>query len=142
MTSPAATVGPTSSFIEVVDVMLRRNVGGLPVVDPAGLLLGIVTVADLLAVEAPPARGPGQLGGLADALLGRDAGWLMCGPDRTVADVMTRQVVSVTPETSILEASDLMYVTNHRRLPVVRAGVVVGVLAVSDLPLSELRRPS
>ena len=48
MTSPVVTVTPETTFKEVVRVLRRKRVSGLPVVDRYGQLVGIVTEADLL----------------------------------------------------------------------------------------------
>jgi CBS-domain-containing membrane protein len=50
MTSPAVTVGPDASVAEAARLLHRHGVKRLPVVDPAGPLLGIVSRADLLKV--------------------------------------------------------------------------------------------
>src|SRR5690606_27389992 len=52
MTTAVVTVGPEATFAEVVDTLLDNDVGGVPVVDGAGRLLGMVTEADLVAKEA------------------------------------------------------------------------------------------
>jgi CBS domain-containing protein len=54
MTCPAITVGPDASLAEAARIMYDRRVKRLPVVDPAGRLLGIISRADVLAVFSRP----------------------------------------------------------------------------------------
>jgi CBS domain-containing protein len=54
MTRPAITVGPDASVPEAARIMYDRRVKRLPVVDPAGRLLGIISRADVLAVFSRP----------------------------------------------------------------------------------------
>jgi CBS domain-containing protein len=50
MTSPAVTIGPDASVAEAARLLHRHGIKRLPVVDPAGPLLGILSRADLLKV--------------------------------------------------------------------------------------------
>jgi len=54
-------------------------------------------------------------------------------PDPTAADVMTRDVVTVAPETTLREAARLMAKHGISALPVVKGGVAVGILSDTDL---------
>jgi CBS-domain-containing membrane protein len=54
MTAPAVTVGPDASVAEAARLLDRHGIKRLPVVDPAGPLLGIVSRADLLKVFLRP----------------------------------------------------------------------------------------
>jgi CBS domain-containing protein len=113
MTAPAITVQPTASFKEIVDLMLRRGVSALPVVDDRGALLGMVSEADLIT---KPAHGGGRH-------RGHTAGGIMSAPaetvhlDETVRDLVRRMVA------------------NHRKhLPVVdSSGRLVGVVSRRDV---------
>ena len=48
MTSPVVSIEPESTVLEAVRIMLQRHISGLPVVDKAGCLVGIVTEGDFL----------------------------------------------------------------------------------------------
>jgi CBS-domain-containing membrane protein len=54
MTSPAVTVGPDASVADAASLLHRHGIKRMPVVDPAGPLLGIVSRADLLKVFLRP----------------------------------------------------------------------------------------
>jgi CBS domain-containing protein len=58
MTTEVVTVGPKATFGEMVDALLEHDISGLPVVDARGMLVGIVTEADLIAKEAYAGEGP------------------------------------------------------------------------------------
>ncbi len=56
----------------------------------------------------------------------------------TVVDIMTKEVISVTPDTSLVEAVGLMHEKHYNGLPVVNeTGVVIGILTEHDLMLEE-----
>ena len=90
MTAPAVTVAPDATFKEVVDLMLRRSISALPVVDDSGALLGMISEADLIARPAHGGRRRGM----------QTAAAIMSSPaecvhlDDTVRDVARRMLES------------------------------------------------
>lgn len=132
MTSPAVTVRPDTPVVEAARIMARRRISGLPVVDEDGHLMGIVTEADLLLKEA----GPGGLPLVAfhaegpppdvQPLLRRYEG-------RLVGEVMTREVVAAQEDTPLQQVAALMARKNVNRIPILRGGVVVGVVSRNDV---------
>ena len=48
MTSPAVSIDPDATILQVIQIMLQRRISGLPVVDKAGCLVGVVTEGDFL----------------------------------------------------------------------------------------------
>jgi nucleotide-binding universal stress UspA family protein/predicted transcriptional regulator len=90
MTAPAVTVAPGATFKEVVDLMLRRSISALPVVDDTGALLGMISEADLIARPAHGRRRRGM----------QTAAGIMSAPaecvhlDDTVRDVARRMLES------------------------------------------------
>ena len=94
---------------ETVDVAARSlthyNIGALPVCDSRGRLCGMVTDRDLVTRCLASGMKPEQT---------------------CVREIMTRQVISVTPQTSLEEAAQLMGNHQIRRLPVVDAGKLRG----------------
>jgi CBS domain-containing protein len=113
--------------------MLQRKFSGLPVVDPAGTLVGMVTEGDFLrrtetgTVRRRPrwlefVMGPGPLA----ADYAHAAG-------RLVADVMTRDVLTVTEDTPLQEIVSLMERHRVKRLPVVRGREIVGIVTRQNL---------
>ncbi len=106
--------------------MVRARVGALPVVDADGRLIGMLTDRDLvrellgnyIQLGTPAHLPPAHPGG---------------GRHRTVRDVMTRQVMCVSPDQPLAEAASLMSHKDVDRVPVVQDGRLVGFLTRGDI---------
>lgn len=133
MTAPAITVGPDTTFAELVDVLLTNQVSGLPVVDHDGRLLGIVTEADLVSKEAYGPHRRRALGLIADFLANRDPQWIRKGAGRTASELMTSASATASPDDDLRRAARAMLEQRHKRLPVVEHDRVVGIVSRSDL---------
>lgn len=121
MSRPAITVEPGTPLKTAHQIMKERRIRRLPVV-VHGHLVGIVTIGDIR--EASPSDATSlsiwELNYLWDQL--------------KVEQVMTREVVTVKPETSILDAARLMLEKKISGMPVVGVhGSVVGILTESDI---------
>ena len=127
MTTDVITVGPDTSLKEAARRMLGAGVSGLPVTD-SGQLVGIITEADFVATEAE--RGAKKRAGLL-RLFVRENG--ISSSERNVADVMTRDVQTVSPDSDHVEAARMMQVNRVKRLPVVADGTIVGLISRSDM---------
>lgn len=128
-TDPVRVTGDTR-LREAARLMVRHRVSGLPVVDEAGKLIGIVSEGDFIRREAGRDRPQGV--SLLDAVFGE--GELQPAGAETVAEVMTRSVVTITPEASIGEAARVMGRRNVKRLPVVDLeGELVGIVSRADV---------
>jgi CBS-domain-containing membrane protein len=130
MTAEVVTAKPMTPFRELVELLGRRRISALPVVDDAGTLLGIVSEADLLVKEGYP-RG-GDDAGVIESL----RHWRRFDKAAGVqaADVMTRRVVTVPLGTEIATAARLMVRLGLRRLPVVDdRGRLAGIVTRGDL---------
>lgn len=121
MSRSAATIHSDALVRGAVEMMKKRRIRHLPVVDREGHLVGIVTDRDLRQVVFDPAVQE-RLGNLREAL-----GTL------TVRDVMTWGVVTVQPETDIRQAARLMREQKIGALPVVDGDRVAGILTESDV---------
>jgi CBS domain-containing protein len=130
MTAEVVTATPATPFRELVDLLQRRRVSALPVIDDAGKLVGIVSEADLLVKEGYPHGGDDA--GMIDALRHRRRFGKAAGTH--AADVMTRRVVSVPLGTEVATAARLMVRLGVKRLPVVDdQGRLAGIVARGDL---------
>ena len=133
MTWGAITVGPDESVTCAVQLMLQNKISGLPVVDDEGEFVGIVTEGDFLR--------RGELGTQRqrprwlEFLLGpgRLAAEYVQASGQKVAQVMTREAKTITPETPIEEVVRLMERHRVKRLPVVQGGKLVGIVSRADL---------
>jgi CBS domain-containing protein len=130
MTTQVVTARPSTPFRELVDLLQRKRISALPVVDQDDRLVGIVSEADLLVKQGYPHGGDDV--GVVHALrhrqrLGKAAG--ICA-----LDVMTRQVVSVPVGTEVAAAARLMIRLGIKRLPVADAqGRLAGIVTRGDL---------
>jgi CBS domain-containing protein len=131
MTADVIAVGPEVSVHTAARLMSDHGVSGLPVVDTRGLVIGIVTEGDLVLREAGPRTRHWWQGFFADPeRLARD---YQKAIGTTVGDVMTREVVSVGPDLGIASVARILNDQGLRRVPVVRDGRLVGILARGDL---------
>jgi CBS-domain-containing membrane protein len=133
MTKDVVSVTPHTTIEKAAKIMLQMHVSGLPVVDDAGKLVGIVSESDFLRrSEIGTGRkhgawlkffmGPGQ----AAAEFVHERG-------RKVEDVMTQQVVSVQEETTLADLVDLMEKNDIKRVPVMRGKAMNGIVTRTNL---------
>ena len=135
MTTGAATIRPDTSLAEVARIMLDNRISGLPVVDAAGRLVGIVTERDFLRSGRDGRR-------WIDALLSEASGQATAKRlhDCLVEDVMSRNPISISVEAPVSEAMELMERHNVRRIPVIANDKVAGIVSVTDLLLALMRK--
>jgi len=108
------TVQPEASLSEAARLLKANRIHHLPVVE-GDRLVGIVTDTDLRNAMLP--GGPGEAGG---------------GP-RTVEKIMTRKVVTLSPEDTIDDAMLILSRNRFGALPVVDGGRLVGIVAKTDV---------
>ena len=127
------TVMPDTTVAFAAKLMLHHGVSGLPVVDQAGTVVGMVTEGDLLrrAETGTERRRPHWL----EFILGPGPLALdyVRAHGRKVGEVMTRRVVTVAPETPLDEVVRLMERHRIKRLPVLDHGRLVGILSRASL---------
>jgi CBS domain-containing protein len=130
MTTDPIRVSPDALLKEAARLMVRHQVSGLPVVDADGDLVGIVTEGDFLRQEAGRERPYGA--SLLDALFGD--GVVEAPAAETVAEVMSRDLVTITPDAGIGEAARVMTHRRIKRLPVLNAeGRLIGIISRADV---------
>jgi CBS domain-containing protein len=123
MTSPAYSVREIASLEEAMKLMSRSRVTSLPVVDGSAHVVGIISEADLLRADLEPdpraqvrpARQP------AESLL------------TTVRQVMTSNPHTVREDTDVAELARTFAATSWKSVPVVRGGILLGVVSRSDV---------
>ncbi len=137
MSRDPIVVKPETPLNEAVQILAQRRISGLPVVDDAGKLVGIISETDLMWQETgvtPPAyimfldsviylQNP--------ATYERD---LHKALGQTVGEVMSKNSITVSPDKTVREAAKLMQDHNVHRLPVLDSeGQVIGILTRGDV---------
>ena len=138
MTADPITVTPQTPLKEAIKILVGNRISGLPVVNDAGKLVGVLSESDLMwqetGVDPPPyitfldsviyLQNPARYDKEIHKALGQ-----------TVGEVMNDRPVTVQANQSIREAAHLMHDKKIRRLPVVNeaADAVIGILTQSDI---------
>jgi CBS domain-containing protein len=133
-----ATVSPESSVEEVIALMRRHELPGVPVIDADGRCVGMITEADLVL---PDDQGDLHIPHYVNLFggtvflepLGRFEQRLRKAFASNAADMMTREPDSVSPDTTVREAARLIHESGHNRLPVVEDRRLVGVVTRVDV---------
>jgi CBS domain-containing protein len=137
MTTSVVTVDRITTFKEIDQLLTEHRISGVPVLTMGRHVAGVVSEADLLAVQDEEAR---------KARIETPAGhrWLSRKPRHTnlVAEaLMTKPAVTIHPDATIPAAARMMNTHHVRRLPVVNPdGKLIGIVSRRDL-LSVFLRP-
>jgi CBS domain-containing protein len=133
MTRKVKTVAPDALVQDVAETMIAHQISGVPVVDRARRVVGIVTEGDLMRRSeiGTERRRSWWLELLTDSTSRAEE--FVKSRGRRAADVMTRSVISVTPRTELREIADTMEKWAIKRMPVVSAGKLVGIVSRHDL---------
>jgi CBS domain-containing protein len=118
MTPVTYRIYPDTPLQEVLEFMIRRGVHALPVVGEGYEVLGIITAGEILGTLLPRRRG--REGDAADVTAETEG--------LTARDVMTRTVLCVSEDQSLVDAASVMVNRDVEQLPVVREGELVGFL--------------
>jgi CBS domain-containing protein len=108
MTRRVHITTPQASVQEVAQLLYRERISGVPVIDESsGQIIGMITEADIIKnIEHD---------------------------DLKVAEVMSRQLFMVDEDTPVSEIAALLAERRIKRVPVVRAGRVVGIVSRADI---------
>ena len=132
MTLRVITVGPDTPITELVSLMLSNRISAVPVVQD-GRLVGIVSEGDLIR-RAETASEPKRSRWLELATsVSTLAADYTKSHGRRASEVMTTDVISVTPKTPIAEIAALLEKRHIKRVPVVDNGQLVGIVSRSNL---------
>ena len=133
MVSPVITVKPSTPVREAAQIFLERRISAVPVVDEQGKLIGIVSEGDLMRrVEAgTEQKRPWWLQGfIGDETLAAE---FVKAHGRKVADVMTRHVISASPDTPLSEIAGLLEKNSIKRVPILKGDQLVGIVSRANL---------
>jgi CBS domain-containing protein len=133
MVRDVVTVHPETSIADAVKLLVDHDISALPVVDQGNRLIGIISEADLIhRVEIATER---QRPWLVESLTAAAtlAGEFAKSHGKTVGEIMTQEVVSTSEDASLAEIATLFERKRIKRVPIVRDGMVVGVVSRSNL---------
>jgi CBS domain-containing protein len=133
MTRNVISIHADEAVVDAARRMIEKQISGLPVVDPSGRVIGIVTEGDFLRRSEIGTRrrrarwleflvGPGRL-----------ASEYVRESSRKVDDVMTRNPSTIGPDATLEEIVHLMEQRRIKRLPVVDGGKLVGTVSRANL---------
>lgn len=135
MTRDVAAVHPETSLLEAVKLLAQRRISGMPVLNDTGAIVGMMSEGDLVRWhEGYTEREARWLDMLAEGTEIAPA-FLKAIQEhhRKVKSVMSDGAMTVTEDTPAREIAQLMYAKNIKRVPVLRDGKLVGIVARSDL---------
>jgi CBS domain-containing protein len=135
MTRDVAVAHPDTSLLEAVKLMAQRRISGMPVVDNYGAIVGMISEGDLIRWH--------------EGYTERQARWLDMLAEgteiapafvkeiqehhRKIKSVMSAGATTVMEDTLAREIAQLMCAKNIKRVPVLRDGKLIGIVARSDL---------
>jgi len=131
MTRSVFTIMPDATILEAAKTMLRHHVSGLPVVDAAGKLVGIVSEGDF--VRRGEIGTQRKRGRWLTLLLGDSVADYIREHGRKVSDVMTSEPITVTEDATLEDIVNAMETNDIKRLPVMRGDNLVGIISRANL---------
>jgi CBS domain-containing protein len=133
MTNKVISIRPDAPLSEMIKLMLDRRISGLPVVAEDGKLVGMVTEGDCLRRAETGTEVKRSF--WRDLITGSEtlASEYIRSHGRKVSEVMTRDAISVSPDTDLGEVIHLMEKNRIKRVPVVKDNKVVGILSRANL---------
>jgi len=134
MTSPVITVRSAAAVKDVARLFLEHRISAVPVVDDQGKLVGIVSEGDFLhrsEIGTQQRQRPWWL-----ALMAGDQGLAadyIKSHAKSVADIMTRDVITADPDTPLNEIAATLEEHGIKRVPIVHNGELVGIISRANL---------
>ncbi len=121
MSHPVITVTPQASLDDAWKIMTEEHISRLPVVDKRGKLVGIISEKQILrySPSAATTLDAYEIQGVMNRM--------------PVERVMTKEVITITPDTPIEEAARIMADNEISGIPVVAGDSLVGIIAETDL---------
>jgi CBS domain-containing protein len=144
MTTDVAVAHPETPLLSAVRVMVQRRISGMPVVDDAGAIVGMLSEGDLVRWhEGLGEKQINRLNMLADGYeLAKEFLDVVEAEHNKVRAAMAQGAITVTESTPAREIATLMHKQHIKRVPVLRDGAIVGIVARSDLVAALYRKLS
>ena len=118
MSRDVISVKKNTSVLEAIDILVKNNVSGLPVVEDDMTLVGILSEKDAIML-------------------------FYSGKDKelkTVSDFMTRPAVFFEENENLLDVCDFLAKNIFRRVPITSKGKLIGIISIRDVLDSILRQ--
>jgi CBS domain-containing protein len=106
------TVRPEDTVKDAAKIMNEHRIGSLVVVSGTGEVVGILTERDILTDVVATGKSADEV---------------------KISEIMTPNIITITPEKTLEEAADLMTANKIKKLPVVEHGRLVGIVTATDL---------
>jgi CBS domain-containing protein len=135
MATPPVVVAEDATLEDIARLMLQHGIGCVPIVDSRGKLTGIITESDFTGKERGVPFSAYRAPQLFGAWVPREGVERIYAAARTLRarDIMTSPVVTAREDESVSTLVERMIRYDITRVPVVRNGIPVGVVARYDL---------
>ncbi|MEQ9126100.1 MAG: CBS domain-containing protein [Alphaproteobacteria bacterium] len=131
MTTEVVVAAEDTPVHEIVGKLIKHRISGMPVVDALGRVVGIVSEGDLLQPEGQPSASRAWW---LEAVYAGDTIQFKRAHGRTAGAIMTKDVVTVGPDTPLAEIARLIERKRIKRVPVVTTeGELVGIVSRANL---------
>ena len=111
MSTPVITIESSKMVTDAARLMDKHEIGGLPVLDN-GKPVGILTERDIIRRVVAKAKDPTKI---------------------TIAECMTKEVITIDSEATFMDVSKLMYKNYFRRLIIIKGDKIVGIITAKDI---------
>ncbi|MDQ0322037.1 CBS domain-containing protein [Pararhizobium capsulatum DSM 1112] len=132
MTTNVIRISPDNSVRQAAKVMLENHISGMPVVDDEGHLLGIISEGDLIRRTELGSGAFTSPGDKASSAEDRASAYVKRSSWR-VGDAMTSDPLTIDENAPLRRVAQLMQDRGVKRIPVIRAGELVGIISRADL---------
>jgi CBS domain-containing protein len=136
MTTDVITVRPETTVGELADILAQNKISGVPVVDGQGRVLGMVSEADIILQDAD-LHFPYYIQFLESVIylqsVHKFEERFRKAFGTKVSEVMSDEVVAVSPDTTVREVATLMADRDVNRLPVTESEKLVGIVTRGDI---------
>ena len=134
MSAPVVSVGPDTSVKEIAALLFKKRISAVPVLDE-GRLIGLVSEGDLLRRKEIGTDRAARAGSWWLRMFDIDPAPVeyIKSHARRARDVMTRDVVTVAPETPVAEIATVLESRGIKRVPVMRDEQLVGIVSRANL---------
>lgn len=136
MQTNVITINPDATIKEISKTLVENNISGVFVVNADDKLVGVVSEGDLLHKETNP-RPPGAFGLLGAIIYYRGVKQYESDFKKLIAlkasEIMTSDIIKISPEANIEEAASIMVNKQIKRLPVMMDEEIIGVVTRRDI---------